>query len=210
MRPRRTTLPLVVAALTVVAAMAPASAFAEMRSVELGRNLCETTGGGRFVELNPFPGEYLDRRLIRDMRWMRRKYEIFVTDGYSTSSVHSANGEHPIGLALDIVPHSAAGGTWKLIDDLAYKAEPVQNQPKAPWRWVGWDGDVNHGWGDHLHLSWMHSETPFGDPARKVYTRKCPLPGDGKSSMVASRAPKRISSRALETEIAPVVAEPNE
>lgn len=207
MRHRRTTLPLLALVASAVAAMAPAPALGEMRSTQISRNLCETTGGGRFVELNPYPGEYLDRRLIRDMRWMKRKYNIFVTDGYSTSSVHSASGEHPRGLALDIVPYGSRGGTWKLIDELAFKTEPVQNQPKAPWRWVGWDGDVNHGWGHHLHLSWSHSATPFGEPARTVYTRKCPLEGDGHSSLIASKAPRGISSGALETQIAPVVPE---
>jgi hypothetical protein len=207
---RRTALPLLAAVAAAVATLAPAPALGGMTSTQISRNLCETTGGGRFVELNPYPGEYLDRRLIRDMRWMRRKYAIFVTDGYSTSGAHSPNGEHPIGLALDIVPDWGRGGSWKLIDDLAEKTEPVQNQPKPPWRWVGWDGDANHGWGNHLHLSWSHSPTPFGEPARTVYTRKCPLEGDGRSAMVASKAPRGFSSAALETEIAPAVPELNE
>ena len=39
---------------------------------------------------------------------------------------------------------------------------------------VGWNGDAGHGRGDHLHLSWSHSETKPKTPARVVYTRKCP------------------------------------
>ena len=27
-----------------------------------------------------------------------------------------------------------------------------------PFRWVGYDGDENHGCGDHLHLSWFHDD----------------------------------------------------
>jgi len=209
MRLGRTTLSLVAAVASAVAAL-PAPALGEMRSTQIGRYLCETTGGGRFVEIKAFPGEWIDRRLLRDMWWMRRQYNIFVTDGYSTSPVHSANGEHPRGLALDIQPDWSQGGTWQRIDDLAHKTEPVQNQPKAPWRWVGWDGDYNHGWGNHLHLSWMHSETPFGEPARRVYTRKCPRKGDGSSAQVVSKAPVGLSAAALETEIAPAVPEPRE
>ncbi len=43
--------------------------------------------------------------------------------------VHSINGEHPVGLALDIVPNKAAGGSWNDIDRLAgvggAEAEPA-------------------------------------------------------------------------------------
>ena len=150
-----------------------------MQSTKLSRHLCKTVGGGKFVDIPGFPGERIDRRLLRDIHWMRRRFDIFITDGYSTSPVHAANGEHPIGLALDIVPNRARGGTWNKIDRLAHLAEPKQNRPRPPWRWVGYDGDVNHGRGNHLHLSYMHSDTRPRDPARVVYTRRCPVkPGD--------------------------------
>jgi hypothetical protein len=52
-----------------------------------------------------------------------------------------------------------------------------------PWRWVGWNGDAGHGRGNHLHLSWSHSPSKPGHPARVVYTRRCPKSGgDGKPS----------------------------
>jgi hypothetical protein len=91
--------------------------------------------------------------------------------------VHSANGEHPLGLALDIVPNKAASGSWADIDELAAWAEPRQNQPISPFRWVGYDGDANHGRGHHLHLSWEHSAAKFGKPAGSVYTLRCPERG---------------------------------
>lgn len=156
----------------MLAASAPASGA--MRSERLSKNLCLTTGGGRFVDVPGFPGERIDRRLLNDLRLLKRRYKIYLTDGYSTDPVHSANGEHPIGLAADIVPNTAAGGTWRDITRLAKRAEPVQNQPIAPFRWVGYNGDANHGRGHHLHLSWNHSETSFGRPARSVYTLRCP------------------------------------
>ena len=91
--------------------------------------------------------------------------------------MHSANGEHPIGLALDIAPDKSKGGTWADIDALAAWAEPRQNHPVAPFRWVGYDGDAGHGRGHHLHLSWQHSDAKPGVPADSVYTLRCPRRG---------------------------------
>ncbi len=181
-----------------------------MQSTKIRKHLCETVGGGRFVGIRGFPGESIDRRLLPDIGWMKRRFDIFITDGYSTSSIHSANGEHPIGLALDIVPYWSKGGNWSKIARLAHKAEPHQNEPRPPWRWVGWNGDYNHGRGNHLHLSNMHSYTPFGEPARVVYTRKCPEGRVGQSSGVATKAADGFSTGALEIEIAPAVPEPRE
>ncbi len=151
-------------------------AAARMDSTKLRPGLCETTGGGRFVDIPGFPGETIDRRLLTDLRRLVRRYKIFVTDGYSLSDVHAANGEHPLGLALDIVPDRERGGTWNSIDRLAAWAEPEQGEPRAPFRWVGYDGDANHGRGHHLHLSWSHSVSSPGRPARTVYTMRCPSP----------------------------------
>jgi hypothetical protein len=162
------------AALLAVTAASPATA--KMRSKLIDNHLCKTVGGGRFVDIPGFPGEMIDRRLLADVRWMKRRYDVFITDGYSTDPVHARNGEHPIGLAADIVPNKSKGGRWRDIARLARKAEPRQDHPIPPWRWVGWNGDAGHGRGHHLHLSWMHSETKPKDPARVVYTRKCPAP----------------------------------
>jgi uncharacterized membrane protein YgcG len=165
-------------AFAALVAVAPGA----MRSNKINKNLCETTGGGKFVPIPGFPGEKADRRLLTDIKYLRRKYDIFVTDGLSHDRVHAANGEHPIGLALDIVPNAATGGTWKEISRLAKRAEPEQNAPIAPFRWVGYNGDAGHGRGNHLHLSWNHSDARAGHPARTVYTMRCPgaATGDGK------------------------------
>jgi len=174
MSARRTwTLIGLVVAVVALAAFATA-APGKMRSKKLGPDLCETTGGGRFVPIPGFPGERIDRRLLPDVRYLIRRYKIFITDGYSHDAVHAANGEHPLGLALDIVPNTAAGGSWRLISKLAKHAEPHQNQPIAPWRWVGYNGDAGHGRGNHLHLSWNHSDARPYHPARSVYTMRCP------------------------------------
>jgi uncharacterized membrane protein YgcG len=170
----RRTIALSLATLAAAATALPASA--EMRSTRISRHVCKTVHGGRFVPIPGFPAEKIDRRLLPDIRWMKRRFDIFITDGYSLDPVHAANGEHPIGLATDIVPNTAKGGTWNDIADLAHLAEPQQNAPIPPWRWVGWNGDAGHGRGNHLHLSWMHSDAQPGHVARVVYTRKCPTP----------------------------------
>ena len=172
---------LALAALTLAAAGVATIAAARMKSERIDKNLCETTGGGRFVGIPGFPGERIDRRLKRDVKLLVRRYKIFVTDGFSTDPVHSAKGEHPIGLALDIVPDRSRGGRWRDIGRLARWAEPKQNRPRPPFRWVGYDGDAGHGRGHHLHLSWAHSKARFGKPSRTVYTVRCPdASGGGK------------------------------
>jgi hypothetical protein len=175
---RGRSVPLVMlAALAAVVAIALTGlAAARMKSTKIGPGLCQTTGGGKIVDIPGFPGEMIDRRLLTDIRRLVRRYKIFVTDGYSLSDVHAANGEHPLGLALDIVPNVAKGGSWSRIDRLAAWAEPEADKPRPPFRWVGYDGDANHGRGHHLHLSWSHSVTTPGRTARTVYTRRCPSP----------------------------------
>lgn len=167
--------------------MAVGVANGRMSSERVSPGVCVTSGGGKIVGIPGFPGERIDRRLRKDVRRLIRKYKIYITDGYSTDPVHSANGEHPVGLALDIVPDFSRGGSWKRITRLAKWAEPQQNQPRAPFRWVGYDGDANHGRGHHLHLSWnSYGNRRFGKPVRTVYTRKCP----GRSAGKRNPAPK--------------------
>jgi hypothetical protein len=172
---RRLTM-LLAAALAPLAIAAPATA--EMVSVKLADGTCQTTGGGRFVPIPGFPGERIDRRLLTDLAYLEKRYPIFITDGYSLDPVHAANGEHPLGLAVDIIPDKAAGGTWAQITALATWAEPRQNHPMFPFRWVGYEGDAGHGIGNHLHLSWSHSDSTRGPgyPVRTVYTLRCPSP----------------------------------
>jgi hypothetical protein len=154
-----------------------------MESTQLREHLCKTVGGGKFVRIPGFPGERIDRRLLNDVAWMKRRYKIFITDGYSTDPIHARNGEHPLGLAADIIPNRAKGGTWRKIGKLARRFEPEQNVVKMPFRWIGYNGDPNHGRGNHLHLSWAHgSKTRFGHPVRRVYTRFCPDAPDGGGS----------------------------
>jgi hypothetical protein len=167
------------ALLTGLALAATAAALAlpvssEAGSTKIGKKLCERTGGGRFVDMPEFPGERIDRRLLKDLDWMRRKFKILVVDGYSNDKSHQRNGEHPIGLAVDIVPDESIGGDWGLINKLARWAEPRQNLTRPAFRWVGYWGDKRHGPRDHLHISWNHSPTRPKHVARTVTTLYCP------------------------------------
>ena len=142
---------------------------------QLGR-LMRITGGGRWV---PVPGQTwarVDRRILADVLYLIRRYHVRITEGFGTVG-HEPFGEHPLGLAVDIEP--GPGGTWADVSQIARWAEPRQNHPRGPFRWVGWNGDFNHGHpsvckpsrgcAPHLHLSWAHSPTPPRRVARSVW-----------------------------------------
>ena len=115
-------------------------------------------------------GDMVDRRILPDLRWIAEHFPIYVTDGYSgplpsggragCNRCHTRHSDHYNGLAVDIVPEgggSKCDSSWLPITKLAHWAEPVQNKPRPPFRWVGYDGDAGHGCGNHLHLSWNHA-----------------------------------------------------
>ena len=115
-------------------------------------------------------GDMVDQRIVPDLRWIAQRYPIYVTDGYSgplpaggwagCHGCHVAGSDHYNGLAVDIVPlvpSSRCDLKWTGITRLALWAEPVQNKPVLPFRWIGYDGDAGHGCGHHLHLSWNHA-----------------------------------------------------
>ena len=132
------------------------------------------TGGGRFVTIPGQSWARVDRRILPDVLYLIRRYHVQVGDGYATRG-HERRGEHPLGLAVDL--HPGPGGSWRELARLARWAEPRQNHTRPPFRWVGWNGDANHGdpahcrpsrgCPPHLHLSWDH--TP-GKPRRPVRT----------------------------------------
>lgn len=124
-------------------------------------------GGGGLVTVPGFPHQRVDERILDDVVYLVRTYRLTITAAYAPTG-HKTKGEHPLGLALDLVP--GAGGSWDDIDRLARWAEPRQDQPRPPFRWVGYDGDPNHGRGDHLHLSWAHGPAAGRPPAAWVMT----------------------------------------
>jgi hypothetical protein len=146
---------------------------------------------GRFVRIPGTNGHRIDRRILKDVAWILKHYKVAITAGQEMSG-HAIGGEHPIGLALDLVP--APGGSWDDVDRLAKWAEPRQNYPRPPFRWVGYNGDVNHGRGNHLHLSWMHASTKPGKPAAWVVTMKFRKSG-GRISGGRAKAKPKTSAR---------------
>ena len=133
------------------------------------------TGGGRLVEVPGQTWARVDRRILPDVLYFVRRYHVQIWEGFGTVG-HEPFGEHPLGLAVDLLP--GAGGTWDDVSRLARWAEPRQNHPRGPFRWVGWNGDFNHGHpsvckprlgcAPHLHLSWSHSATAPRHIARTV------------------------------------------
>lgn len=119
-------------------------------------------------------GDMVDQRILPNLRWLAKRFPIYVTDGYSgplpsgehagCHGCHVKNSDHYNGLAVDIVPlhpSSSCDANWAGITRLALWAEPEQSRPRPPFRWVGYDGDAGHGCGNHLHLSWNHAIAPM-------------------------------------------------
>ena len=141
----------------------------------VGRSV-RRTGGGRLVRIPGQSWARVDRRILPDVLYLIRRHHVRITEGYGTVG-HTHFGEHPLGLAVDIEP--GAGGSWADVSRAARWAEPRQNRPRFPFRFVGWNGDYNHGHpsickpkrgcAPHLHLSWSHTPTQPRHIARTVW-----------------------------------------
>lgn len=111
-----------------------------------------------------FGGITVDSRIAGDVMALARQFHGRVTAGYDPGGPHTADGDHPKGLAIDIVP--GPGGTW---DDINQMAAYAASRPDV-FRFVGYDGRFGttqwpgHGEGQHLHLSW-HGGGTAGDTA---------------------------------------------
>jgi hypothetical protein len=164
-------------------------------------------------------GDMIDSRLVPDLRWIAARYPIYVVDGYSgplpsgehagCHRCHVVHSDHYNGLAVDIVPLNGGpkcDASWRGITRLARWAEPLQNRPVPPFRWVGYDGDAGHGCGDHLHLSWEHAPArqyelaewvevfPAGPAAERRHRTKSPA--GAPSGVKPSPRPKRPPAEA--------------
>jgi hypothetical protein len=151
-------------------------------------------------------GDMVDRRIVPDLRWIAARFPIYVTDGYSgplsngehvgCDNCHVRNSDHYNGLAVDIVPlrpSSKCDESWRGITRLAEWAEPVQNEPVPPFRWVGYDGDAGHGCGNHLHLSWQHSPVAQFELAEWVEVFPVgPAGGARKPRSARPKAPQKL------------------
>lgn len=129
-----------------------------------------------------------DRRIVPDVVAILGRYHLAAGDCFSLTG-HERAGEHPLGLAIDLVP--GAGGSWELVAqaarDLGWSpscgATGCAGQLPSPFRFIGYNGYPGHG--DpahagamaHLHLSWQHTPAAPGSPAARVQTL-LPPPGE--------------------------------
>ena len=123
-------------------------------------SLCETTGGGRFVKIPGFPGEQIDRRLLTDVDYLQRALQDLRHRRLLARSGPLAQRRAPDRPRRSTSSPTSQGRQLEARSTrLAEWAEPRQDHPRAPFRWVGYNGDAGHGRGDHLHLSYSHSPT---------------------------------------------------
>jgi len=130
-------------------------------------------GRGHFIPVpDTIPhaeGAYVDSRIVDDLEFIADHFKVYVVEGFAgrlpsgrkvgCPACHVSDSEHKIGLGVDLIPllKPRCDKTWHGVTRLAKWAEPRQNEPRPPFRWVGYDGDVDHGCGNHLHLSWTHA-----------------------------------------------------
>jgi hypothetical protein len=195
---RRGVLPVLVAALAAcLSLLAPASSSAQA-SVPFPLHVDFSKG-----QIVPVPadiphneGAMVDDRIIPDLRYLAGKYHLYVVEGYAgylhgygqvgCRKCHVSDSDHFRGLATDLIPLNWDGHgcdrSWRPVTRLAKWAEPRQNYPRLPFRWVGYNGDVDHGCGNHLHLSWTYAPTKKFHVADWVQVFDPPSTGDTTST----------------------------
>jgi hypothetical protein len=133
------------------------------------------------ADVSAAAGTQCDARILPGVVYLSRRFGILVTSCYSPSG-HEADGEHPLGAAIDAVPRD---GDWSRTAALA---RAVGGKPscaasgvapgcaRPPFRFVGYNGYSNHGdpahcvpcgGGPHLHISWLTSASP-GEPENRA------------------------------------------
>jgi hypothetical protein len=148
--------------------------------------LAEATAVG--AQRVPFAGTWLaelpgtglrcDARIVPDVRFLIERFGLRVTACFAASG-HKPLGEHPLGLAIDVIP---ADGDWdrtaRAAAFFAWSPDCAANgcagRVRAPMRVVLYNGYPGHGdpahcpppsCAAHLHLSWAHAPTPPLTPA---------------------------------------------
>ncbi len=138
--------------------------------------------GKSWLQQVPGSGVTCDRRIVADVQLLLERYKMTATACYSVGGPHKALGEHPLGLAVDLVP--GPGGSWDLLAKAAHDfgwrdscgVSGCAGALPSPFRFIGWNGYPGHG--DpahvgaraHLHFSWQHTPALPGSPAARVQT----------------------------------------
>ena len=127
------------------------------------------------------PAIRCDARIIADVEALVRAYGVRPTACFG-GAPHAIDGEHPLGLALDLVP---ADGDWRrtarLAEDFGWSSECARDGcgGRGLFRVVLYNGYPGHGdpahtSTPHLHLSWQHAPAPPFTRAAWVRTLLAP------------------------------------
>jgi hypothetical protein len=164
-------------------------AAVSLAGLPAGSTISQALAGGIWLGAVPGTGSTVcDRRIVPDVVALLRRYRLSAGDCFSLTG-HAGAGEHPLGLAIDVVP--APGGSWDLVAQaaiaLGWRASCATTgcagQLPSPFRFIGYNGYPLHGDPEHaganahLHLSWQHTPAAPGSPAARVQTL-LPPPGD--------------------------------
>jgi hypothetical protein len=125
--------------------------------------------GAWLAEIPGMPGERCDQRIVADVLMLIAEFGVHVSDCYG-GAPHARDGEHPLGLATDIVPSDGDWGrTMRLARTYGWAPECASTgcAGRGPFRVVLYNGYPGHG--DprysrvpHLHISWLHAPAePF-------------------------------------------------
>jgi phage-related protein len=167
---------------------------------------------GGIVPIPGQPGEKIYSGILPDVMKLIKQYKLTIYDGLGGSPPHAANSDHKWGGAIDAGP--GPGGSWDLVDKLAAWAEPHQNNPRSPFRWVGYNGDPNHGRGNHLHLSWIKGKTlgAVGDLVTSVLRPLVTGNDGGLKSIVQAALDKtrKVANKFLDDKMSVPTVEGNE
>jgi hypothetical protein len=132
--------------------------------------------GADWLVVVPGTGIECDKRIVPDVLMILNRFHAQLNACYAPTG-HKAAGEHPLGLAVDLVPAPPAG--WGMMASLArfagWRPECAStgcaSQTHTVFRFVGYNGYPGHGdpahagANAHLHLSWNHGA---GLPAASV------------------------------------------
>lgn len=146
--------------------------------VESGKVDAGPIEGGSWLATVPGAGIQCDRRIVPNVVTILARYHAHLTACYAPTG-HASDGEHPLGLAVDLVPQPPS--TWAQMERLARDSgwrescaiSGCAGQTGTAFRFVGWNGYAGHGdpahagANAHLHLSWDWSGD-HGPPAASV------------------------------------------
>jgi Transglycosylase SLT domain len=133
----------------------------------------EAGAGGWLAAVPGFPGERCDARIVPDVVALTAEFGLRLTACFG-GPPHAVDGEHPLGLAADLVP---VDGDWnrtlRLAETFGWSPSCATSgcSGRGPFRVILYNGypghgDPAHSATPHLHLSWQHAPAaPFSRAA---------------------------------------------